>query len=454
MQKKKPNFIFIFVDDLGWGDLGCYGNPIVKTPNLDKMAFNGTRFTQSYVNASMCSPSRAAVITGHFPSRHRIHFWMDRKHNAKVGMPDYLDPEVYTLPKLLQQSGYATAHFGKWHIGDGPDAPQVADYGFDETRIICQGNGPGYGVPANHHRGTEMIVDSAIDFINRNKDKPFFVNVWPRDVHAALDPAVDALSRYNHLASEGKYKTAMQVYYAVITEMDRQIGRLLDYLDSEKLDEDTIVIFSSDNGPQEYFVANASHHNAGSTGPFRGRKRSLYEGGIRMPFILQWKNHTPANEIDNKSVISGIDLLPTFCHLANVPLPGDYHPDGENIADCFLGRNFTRCKELYWEWRVERKLTPAPSAHVSPRIAIRDKNYKLLFNPDNSRVELYNIPEQPMELHSIAEKHPEIVESMKQKALEWVKTLPDMPIADTSGTAPIMWPLKIDPSELADPDFD
>jgi len=428
---KKPNIIHILVDDLGWGDLECYGNLRCKTPRLNRMAEEGMLFEQFYVNAPLCSPSRAGLLTGTFPSRMGMHYWLGAEwSNRQHGMPDYLDPNIATLPRLLQQAGYRTAHFGKWHVGYSKEAPVLA-YGYDETDIIWQGVGPNPGVGISDPKGTAKLVDRTIRFMqdSRERQRPFFVNVWSRDVHAALKPTPEMLERYKHLRSEG-HETAMQVYYACVTEMDSQIGRLLDYIDAQPgLAENTLVIFSSDNGPEDIYIAHAGYHAVGLPGPFRGRKRSLYEGGVRLPFIARWKGTIPAGVVDRKSVISAVDILPTCCRLAGAVPP---ECDGEDVGSALLGKSaHVRRKPLLWEFRFDIE---GQCLNRSPMLAIRDGDWKLLFNPDGSRMELYNIPRQPMELHSCAEKHKDIVARLKATALAWQKTLPAGPVSSRSGS--------------------
>ncbi|MBN1669992.1 MAG: sulfatase-like hydrolase/transferase [Kiritimatiellae bacterium] len=433
-QDVKPNIIFIFVDDLGWGDLACYGNLFCRTPSLCRMADDGALFEQFYVGAPLCSPSRAAALTGQFPARHGIHYWMAPRHNAKYGMPEYLDPAVPTIPRLLREAGYRTAHFGKWHIGDSAEAP-VASYGFDEVDCVWQGIGPNPGMKANDPHGTELLVDRTCAFVSEclKDDVPFYVNLWPRDVHAALNPTEASLSRYKHLMSQGEFKTAMQIYYAAVTEMDAQIGRLLDWIDHKPgLAENTLVVFSSDNGPEDIYIAHAGHHAVGLPGPFRGRKRSLYEGGIRLPFIVRWKNHVPAGRVDRSSVLSAVDLLPTFAALAAMDIPDGHTLDGEDVSVALLsGKGCERKKPLYWEWRFDGV---GQCLNRSPMLAVRDGHWKLLLNPDRSRVELYDIPRQPMELHSQADKHPAVVERLADMAIQWQNTLPPGPLTDRPGS--------------------
>lgn len=430
----RPNIILISADDLGWGDLQCYGNLFCKTPNLNRMADEGVLFEQFYANAPLCSPSRAAILTGQFPARHGIHYWMAPRHNAWYAMPEFLDPRAVNIPRLLKQGGYRTAHFGKWHLGEDSSAP-VAAYGFDDVDYVWQGVGPNPGVAPDDPRGTEMLVDRTIRFIQDNRDAPtpFFVNLCLRDVHAALRPTEESLARYSHFVSEGIHKTAMQIYYAVVTEMDFQIGRLLDWLDSVPgLAEETLIVFTSDNGPEDIYIVHGGHHAVGLPGPFRGRKRSLYEGGIRMPFIARWKGHVPAGSVDRTSVISAVDLLPTFASLAGIELPPEYAPDGEDVSQALLASQpHTRTRPLCWEWRFDGV---GQCINRSPMLAIRDGKWKLLLNPDRGREELYDIPRQPMELHSQAERHPGIVNRLAEEVLQWQAALPAGPVSDRPGS--------------------
>ena len=281
---RPPNVIFILADDLGWGDLGCYGHPNLRTPHIDRIAKEGTLFTQFYVNGSVCSPSRTAFMTGQFPARHKVHSAIGGKEqNATLAIADWLDPKVPTVASLLQKSGYATAHFGKWHLGKGAGAPLPTAYGFDESRAI-NGNGPTWDEPDVTFRAksSAVIVDETIRFIRANKDKPFYVQAWMLIPHATLHPTEEQMKPYQRLAPLGDipFKTAAQVHYSSITDMDKHIGRLMASLDELGLAENTLILFSSDNGPEDIHIRNAGHSGVGSAGPFRGRKRSLYEGGF------------------------------------------------------------------------------------------------------------------------------------------------------------------------------
>ena len=433
-EPRKPNVVFVLVDDLGWGDLGCYGNLDIATPHLNRMAADGVLFEQFYVNASVCSPSRAAMLTGRFPGAIGIHYWMAKPHNRRMGMPEALDPELDTLPRTLRGVGYRTAHFGKWHLGEEKALP-VAAYGYDETDLIWQGVGPAHRVAMNAPDGTQKLVDRGIEFAAKceKEGRPFFISLWSRDVHADLNPAESALVRYNDYQSRPGIATAMQIYYAAVTELDAQMGRLLDWIDADPARSgNTLVLFTSDNGPEDAGVPHAGHHAAGSAGPFRGRKRSLYEGGIRVPFIARWKGRIPAGGVDSGSVVSGVDLLPTLAAIAGAPLEPKVPLDGEDFSTSLLsGSGHVRKKPLLWEWRFEGV---GSLLNRSPMLAIRDGDWKLLFNPDGSREELYDIPRQPMELHSQTGTQREMVERMARRALEWQKTLPDGPHTEHPGS--------------------
>jgi N-acetylgalactosamine-6-sulfatase len=439
---RRPNIIFILADDLGWSDLGCYGHAQLKTPNIDRLAREGTLFTQFYVNGSVCSPSRCAFMTGQYPARHRIHgHYAEHAVNASRGMNDWLDPKVPNIAALLQKAGYATAHFGKWHLGNGDGAPRPADYGFNETRTV-NSTGPDWGAPDLIFRAksSAAIVDETIRFINAHKDKPFYVNAWMLVPHAPLNPPEEQMKPYESLSPVGKgfpFKSAAQIFYGSVTDMDNQIGRLLKALDDLGLATNTLILFSSDNGPEDIHVRNAGHSGVGSAGPFRGRKRSLYEGGIRVPGIIRWPGKVQAGIIDDTSVVAGVDWLPTICKLANVEVPAGHKLDGEDVSDIFLGHSRPRNTSLLWEWRFHVFGEPF---HQSPMLAIREGDWKLLLNPDRSRIELYEIKKDLTQLNNVAVAHREIVERLSAKVLAWQKELPPGPLDSAVGAISYPWP--------------
>lgn len=437
----RPNFIFVFADDLGWGDLGCYGNRQIKTPNLDELAKEGILFTQFYVSGSVCSPSRAAIMTGHFPARHGIHgHFSTARSNQARGMPNWLDPAVPTVTKLLTAAGYATGHFGKWHLGSGQGAPTPGEYGIDEY-CTADSNGPqltGRDDPYFRAKSTAQIVDRTIDFIEKNRYKPFYVNVWTLLPHATLHPTNEQMKPYERYAPRGvPYKGVKQIYYASVSDLDHQIGRLIKKIDELGLADNTLIAFSSDNGPEDFDIRNAVHSGIGSTGPFRGRKRSLYEGGIRMPFIVRWADHVPAGSVDNTSIVAGVDWLATICRLAGVKLPDGLSLDGEDMSSALLDKPKQRAKPLMWQWRFR---IFGDTTNKSPMLAIRDGKWKLLMNPDRSRIELYDIRADPTELDNVADQHSEIVKRLSVQLLEWQGTLPPGPVEKEAGSNAYPWP--------------
>ena len=441
----KPNVIFLLTDDQGWGDAAAWGHPYYKTPNLDRLTREGRRFGQFYAANPVCSPSRAAFMTGRYPARFRIHgHFATHELNEARAMPDWLDPQVATLTRLMQSAGYVTGHFGKWHLGSGAGAPEPGDYGID-SHVTIVSNGPQLrernAKPEPHWWGksTGIIMDHALAFLRENKDRPFYINIWTLVPHAKLDPTPEQLAVYKDLDpradhpafgkwTQDYYKAAkdlrsqMQVFAASITDLDTQVGRLLDALKELGLDENTILVFSSDNGPEVYHIGNATNAGVGSPGAHRGRKRSIYEGGVRQPFVVRWPGKIKGGVFDETSVIGAVDFLPTVCAMAGVKLPADVKLDGEDVSDILRsGRARERQGPLFWEWRSTVAGNPE---YAPPPIAVRDGKWKLLTDRDRRRVELYDIPADPAETQNVAGANPEVVERLARLALEWKATLP------------------------------
>ena len=445
-DSKRPNIVFIFADDWGWGDLSCYGHPHLKTPNLDRLAAQGILFSQFYVCSGVCSPSRAATMTGRFPAHWGIHgHFAQHEQNAARGMPNFLDPDAITVTGLLQQSGYSVGHFGKWHLGGGDGAPEPFSYGIDECRINV-GNGPALDFTdiqtgEGRARSSEVIIDESISFIESHKEGPFYVQAWLNDTHAILDPTEEQMEPYKRFTANGlddKHKGALRIYYSAVTNADYHIGRLMDRLDQLGLADDTILIFSADNGPEDIHISNATHSGVGSSGPFRGRKRSLYEGGVRTPFVVRWPNGgSPGGQIDNATPLSAVDLLPTFCALAGADIPANTNLSGQDMSSAFRGNSAIRTTPLMWEWRFN---IAGHCLHKSPILSIREGEWKLMLNPDRSRVELYNIPDDPMELTNHALTQENLVNQMSQQVLEWQNTLPEGPLDPNAGSNAYPWP--------------
>jgi N-acetylgalactosamine-6-sulfatase len=443
---KKPNVIFIFADDLGWGDVSCYGNDRIITPSLDMLAKEGTLFTQFYVAGSVCSPSRAGIMSGQYPAHNRIFGHLaNEEHNENRGMPNALDPDLYMLTDMFQENGYVTGHFGKWHLGHGKGAPLPDAYGIDE-HVTFASNDPRAQTdfhlndPKLRHIDSKLVFDEATIFLVEHRDRPFYLNIWLFDVHATLNPSKEQLNKTNRFHANGvDFYGAEQVYYATVLEMDRQIGLFIEKLDSLKLRENTLIIFSSDNGPEDFQIRNSAHSGIGSTGPFRGRKRSIYEGGIRVPFILSWEGTIPEDKVNSTSVINGVDFLPTLASIIGAELPPNLLLDGEDMKNAWLGSDDKRTRDCYWEWRYRVYGHPL---NRPPMLAVRSGDFKLLMNPDGSRVELYNIIEDPSELQNLAYSLPEMVKNLSAKLLNWNETLPVSPIHPSAGKNNWNWPAQ------------
>ena len=431
---EKPNIIFIFADDWGWGDLSCHGHPYVKTPNIDRLAQEGADFQRFSVASGVCSPSRAAVMTGHFPARYNIdgHFaWVPS--NAKRNMPDWLSTDAPTIPKFLKQAGYRTAHFGKWHLANNmiPDSPVPTAYGYDEYGAF---NCAGEQMPVHEDaRNTIKFIESC-----HEQQKPFFVNLWIHEPHTPFHTVPKYRWRFRELEETDN------IYASVLSHADDRIGEVLDALDRLELTDNTLVIFSSDNGPARnahgseltlmhdtatgagYGIAGAK----GITGGRKGYKASLFEGGVGVPFIARWPGKIAVGKTDKTSILSAVDLLPTFCEIAGVELPASYQPDGISQVKTLLGEGTTnRDKPLFWKYPARW-----PPNEVQPdhwvSLAIVDDNWKLVSNTDGSHVELYDLVADHLESNNLSESKPEVANSLREKLENWKSSLPAKPSGD------------------------
>jgi len=433
--KEQPNFIFIMSDDQGWGDLGSYGHPSLRTPQLDQLAKEGMIFTQFYTSASICTPTRAGFMTGQFPARVGVHSQISTAEKMQeLDSAVYLDPKYPMLPRALQGVGYHTMHIGKWHLSPwlhrDPILPRPDAYGFTEylTPYLNWPEtkyGKNWAQPTHRARSSELFVDQAIQYIEkREQDKtPFYLQVWLLDPHVPLIPESDQMRHYDDLRVKQPYidnpdADPTRIYSNVLSEMDAQLGRLFESVRNSGLAENTFIIFTSDNGAAtpssyDYYVG------TGSNGPFRGEKGSLYEGGFRVPLIVWRPGHVPAGKVDRESISSLVDFFPTMAALGQAATPANL--DGVDIQKVWEGSPMVNRPPLFWEWRYNQ---PRTWQNRSPMLAVRDGDWKLLMNPDDSRVELFNLRLDPMENGNMAEQQPQIVSRLRKELLEFHQSLP------------------------------
>lgn len=424
------NIIVILVDDMGYSDLSCNGGPYA-TPNIDKFAREGTRFTKYYSAAPICSPSRVALLTGMEPAKwHITTFEQDIQGNKNADQAPYLNPIAPSMARTLKKKDYATAHFGKWHMGGGRDvyfAPPFSAYGFDEHSGTWESPEPDPLLTATdwiwspqdsvkRWERTAYLVDKTLDFLKRNKGKPCFVNLWSDDMHTPWVPDKAQQDRFPEGAN------SEENFVAVLKEFDKQMGRLFDGLERLGIEDNTIVIFTSDNGPLPTFEGKRS-------GFKRGSKLSLYEGGIAMPFIVRWPNQIAANKVDTVSVLSNLDIFPTLASITGSALPTRFSFDGLNQERVWLNKPTHREKIMYWDYGShgrESAYNYPKGRNRSPNLAIREGSWKLLMNYDGSDEQLYNIDVDVEESNNVLDNHKEIAARLREMLLIWRNNLPEL----------------------------
>ena len=427
----RPNVMVILCDDLGYGDLACYGNPTIKTPNLDRLAGQGIRLTDCYASAPVCSPSRAGLLTGRTPSRVGVYDWIPDRH------PVHLRSGEITVAALLKQAGYATCHVGKWHCNgkfNSTEQPQPGDHGFDHWFATQNNAAPTHHNPVNFVRNGKpvgkiegyscgIVADEAIDWLRegRDKSKPFFTFVCFHEPHEPIDSPPELVKLYPKAKKRGQ-----ALHYANVTNMDRAVGRLMKALDEMDLADDTLVFFTSDNGPETLDRYRAAWRSHGSPGPLRGMKLHIYDGGIRVPGILRWPGKIAPGQVVDEPVC-GLDVLPTLCELVSVETPADRALDGASFTPVFEGKSIRREQPLFWHYY---------RALGKPKVAMRDGDWKLVAHwdaPDRPpgrnvddeaqkvfksarlvRFELYNVRDDIAESRDLATSEPKRLAQMSK----------------------------------------
>jgi len=424
-NSKKPNIVFILADDLGYADLGCYGQQKIRTPNIDKLASEGMKFTQSYSGNPVCAPSRCALMTGKHTGHAQI------RNNKQVGGKEGwelgstvggqwpLEADTVTIAKILKDAGYTTGWFGKWGLGRVGTTGDPSKQGFDHFfGYICQRQAHTYypnhlwrdgqiqWLEANKDGkeqvySHDLIAEEALKFIKANKDRPFFLYVPFTIPHVALQVPEDSLTEYKGKWPDPPYTgdrgyvphaNPRACYAAMVTRMDKDVGRIMSLVKELGLEEKTLIMFSSDNGPTPAGGSDATFFQ--SAGPLRGLKGTVYEGGIRVPFIARWPGKIKAGSTTDL-VCAFWDFLPTCCELLALEPPGDI--DGISVLPTLLGQTEKQKKHeyLYWELNGQQ--------------AVRMEDWKAVRTKPNQKIELYNLKKDIGEQHNVADEHREIV---------------------------------------------
>lgn len=393
---RAPNIIFFLIDDWGWTDAACYGSKLYETPNIDRLAAQGMKFSDAYSACTVCSPTRAATMTGKYPARLHLTDWISGhvRPNAKLKIPawtKYLPLEETTIAEALRARGYATGLFGKWHLGGEAFYPE--HQGFDVNVGGCDRGQPGayfppYGiVNIKDERPGEFLSDrltrDAISFIDANRERPFFVYFPHYAVHTPLAGKPEVIAKYKKKLESGTYTQTNAIYAALVESIDDSVGAIVRRLAELKLDQDTIIILTGDNGGLSGTV-NAQGWRPGPTrnDPLRLGKGSPYEGGVRVPLIVRWPGVVKAGSTC-ATPVSSIDYFPTLLEAASAPAATGI--DGESLLGLFKGASNLKRTALYWHY---------PHYHpggATPYSAIRDGDWKLLHFYEDDHVELYNL---------------------------------------------------------------
>ena len=430
---EKPNIVFILADDLGWADLPVYGNSFNEAPNLDKLASEGMRFTNAYAACPVCSPTRASIQSGQYPARVGIidfipgHWRPYEEVIVPRNRTQYLPEEIVTIGEMMKSAGYATGYFGKWHLGNKPKHHPL-NQGYDEANV-----GQGfYDVHFNPRRETipskrfsELITDFGEEFINKNKEHPFFLFLAHYDVHVQLDADMDLIEKYLKKKTAGNYP-GNAIYAAMVEHLDRSVGRILANLKKHGLDGNTVVVFFSDNGglisrfDRIPLLANNKlsvyedgplQYIATSNAPLRAEKGTVYEGGIREPLIVRWPGKIEAGSVC-EAIVSSTDFYPTFMQLAGIKTPDTLQVlDGKSMVPALIENKFDPERAVFWHYPVYH--------HDVPAGAIRKGDWKLIENQVTKELSLYNLRVDISENINLADLYPEKAEELKKILTNW-----------------------------------
>jgi len=446
-----PNIIVFLADDLGWGDLGCYGHPLIKTPNLDRLAAEGLRLRDCHAGAAICSPSRGALLTGRTPARLGIYSLC----NGGVHLRD----EEITIPEILKEAGYSTFFAGKWHLGEltGGNHPNPGKHGFDHWYAASNGKPTTYRSKGFVENGRalkeppdgyycDVIVEKAIQWIKqRNPSKPFFLELCSSEPHEPVTPAPTYAAMYdNDRIREMEIQVRRgglpfppwqlnrpelsRQYYGIVTQLDNAVGTLMKALDEMGLANNTLLFFTSDNGPEYHEWIFPNRRTYGSTGGFRGAKRFLYEGGVRVPGIVRWPARIKPGRVGDE-LVSSVDLLPTICEIVGAEVPQDCLIDGTSILPLFDGKSIQRNDPLLWHGaRTDipqfsmRQGDETMVAYIKPPQEGQTK-YDWLSTSDIDLVEYYDLSIDPFQEVELSEHRPERFKQLRQSFLLSIEEL-------------------------------
>jgi arylsulfatase A len=436
----RPSFVIVVADDLGWGDLPAFGNPTIQAPSLDRLASEGMRLTSFYAAAPVCSPSRAGLLTGRAPGRTRVWDWIPE------GSDMHLPASEVTVARLLRDAGYATAFAGKWHLNGGfdSDQPQPDDHGFEHFFATASMAQPSHRDPYNFVRdgrevgpmvgwACQLVTDDAVHWLEgvARSGRPFFLMISYHEPHELIASPPELIDLYP--SAQNRFEAE---YFANVSHLDRAVGRLIASLETLGVAERTLVLFTSDNGPEMHGRHPQAQRSYGSAGPLRGKKLQLWEGGIRVPTIVRWPGHVPAGSASD-GVAGFVDLLPTMCELAGVAPPADRALDGASLAGMLTGGvEPVRSTPLFWYHY---------KAWGGPRAAIRDQRFKLVgywpgpevLHADSStmrpgdqalissatlvRFELFDLVADPSERRDVSALYPADAERLRARLVELVR---------------------------------
>jgi len=440
--KKKLNFVFILIDDMGWVDAACYGSTFYETPNIDRLAAEGMRFTDAYAACPVCSPTRASILTGKYPARVNITDWIPgrqfkgARNDEKLIGPRFnlqMALKDTTIAEAFKQAGYNTAFIGKWHLGDEMYYPQYQ--GFDINIA-----GTSYGWPAGGYfspyknpmiedgpKGeylTDRLTDDALEFIEAKKDEPFLLYLSHYAVHTPLQSKKQLTEKYETKAAqlpkieprfvpEGKKQNRQvqdhAVYAGMIQSTDESVGRIMDKLIELGLADNTVIIFMSDNGG-----LSTAEGSPTSNLPLRAGKGWLYEGGIREPMIIKWPGVTKSGSICSEAVTS-TDFYPTMLEMASLPLLPNQHLDGLSLVPLLTNTGTLNRDAVYWHYPHYSNQGGTPGS------AIRAGDYKLIEFYEDNHVELYNLKDDIGEKNNLADKMPQKAQDLRKMLHNWKK---------------------------------